>query len=81
MTVDQTTETLHISGSDIHAFRMNEHYFKLPYISETETAGSIREVEIDGRYTFTGLCIEDLNQNVGCILDLSNGILLELTSL
>ena len=80
MATDPTLETLRINASDIHAFRANEHYFKLPYISDNETTGSIREVEIDGRYTFTGLCIEDLNQNVGCILDLSNGILLELTN-
>ena len=78
MSFDPTHETLQLKGSEIHAFRTNEHYFKFPYINDNETTASIREVCIDGRYTFTGLCAEDLNQNVGCVLDLSNGVLLEL---
>ena len=74
-------ETLHLKGSEIHAFRTNESYFKIPYISESETTASIRKVDIDGRYTFTGLCIEGIDQGVGCVLDLSNGVLFELTSI
>lgn len=80
MSFDITGETLQLKGSEIHAFRTNEHYFKIPYSSKGETTASVREVCIDGRYTFTGLCVEDLTQTVGCVLDLSNGIVFELVS-
>lgn len=71
---------LPIKGSEIAAFRTVENHFRVPLANQNESTAYVKNVVVDDAYSFVGLCIEGIGEEVGCILDMESGILYELTS-
>ncbi len=65
---------LRINANEIVGFRTSEIDFRVPMLSNNESAASVRTVIVDHEYEFKGLCIEGVNMTVEVILDLSSGI-------
>ena len=71
---------LRIKGSEISVFRTAEDHFRIPLVNENESVAYVKNVVVDGIYSFVGLCIEGIGEEIGCVLDMESGILYELVT-